>query len=208
MTTAHVLQRLNGDVKLGELKRLAREIKRDHDLALALWATGSYHPRMLAVLILDRQRIDQALVDRLTADLDVHSEDEQTRVMEWLMANQLAKAKPTIALMESWRQSASPLQRRTYWYYQGRKRWTGQASPPDTAELLGVLESDLAEEVPMVQWAMNFLAGWIGVFDPAFRARCVALGERIGLYRGDPVPRGCTPAYLPEFIAVEVGKRA
>jgi len=55
---------------------------------------------------------------------------------------------------------------------------------------------------------MNFTAGWIGVFEPQHRARCAALGERTGLYRDEVVPRGCTPGYLPEFIRVEVAKRA
>ncbi|WP_342561406.1 hypothetical protein NST84_17240 [Paenibacillus sp. FSL R7-0345] len=43
--------------------------------------------------------------------------------------------------------------------------------------------------------------------DQKHRARCIKLGEVAGLYKGDMVSRGCTPDYLPEFIAIEVGKR-
>lgn len=54
---------------------------------------------------------------------------------------------------------------------------------------------------------MNFTAGWIGIFEPSLRAQCIALGERTGLYRGQMVSKGCTPDYLPEFIAIEAKKR-
>lgn len=53
---------------------------------------------------------------------------------------------------------------------------------------------------------MNFTAGQIGTYQPEYRERCVALGERSGLYRDEPVPRGCTPNYLPEFIRIQAEK--
>ena len=85
----------------------------------------------------------------------------------------------------------------------------GKPPPEDnSAALLDALETDLADEEPEVQWTMNFCAGWIGVHEPEHRARCVELGQRTGLYKDDPVPRGCTPGYLPEFIRIEVEKRS
>ena len=53
---------------------------------------------------------------------------------------------------------------------------------------------------------MNFTAGWIGIHDPDHRSHCIQLGERLGLYQDEPVSRGCTPNYLPEFIRTEVAK--
>lgn len=32
---------------------------------------------------------------------------------------------------------------------------------------------------------MNFAAGWIGVYDEKYRAGCIELGEKTGLYKGD-----------------------
>lgn len=61
---------------------------------------------------------------------------------------------------------------------------------------------------PEVQWAMNFTAGQIGIHEPDYRARCVKLGEKTGLYKDEKVSRGCTPNYLPQFIDIEVRKRA
>ena len=67
------------------------------------------------------------------------------------------------------------------------------------------LES-LADEDPGVQWAMNFAAGQTGIREQECRSRCIALGERLGLYKDEPFSRGCTPNYLLEFIRIEVEK--
>jgi hypothetical protein len=54
---------------------------------------------------------------------------------DWLMANQLAKDKALISIMFSWENSPLALQRRIFWYYQARLRWTGKI-PLDNSELL------------------------------------------------------------------------
>ncbi|WP_353626399.1 hypothetical protein [Bacillus sp. JCM 19041] len=45
------------------------------------------------------------------------------------------------------------------------------------------------------------------VYDETYRARCIKLGEKTGLYKDEIVSKGCTPNYLPEFITIEVNKR-
>jgi len=193
--------------KLGELKKMAKEIKKDHGLAMELWSTNEFLPRMLAVLILDRKLLTQDFLKELDADMQAHGFDDRNRLMEWLMANQLMKSKHTLSMIESWENSSSALQRRTFWYHQGRLRWTGKTPPDNTDHLLNAIDARIVEEEPAVQWAMNFTAAWIGIFDEARRVRCIEIGERIGLYKEEVAPKGCTPNYLPKFIEIEVGKR-
>lgn len=193
--------------KLGDIKKLGKEIKKDHELAMELWATGDYHPRLLSTLIFDKKLLTQAAIDALAADLLDHDEMERNQLADWLLANQLMKAKMTIALLETWEESASPILRRLFWYHQARLRWTGQTPPENTGKLLEKLERKMATAHPDVQWAMNFCAGWIAVHEPEFRSRCIRLGEKIGLYKNDPVAKNCTPSYLPDFIRIEAAKR-
>jgi 3-methyladenine DNA glycosylase AlkD len=193
--------------KLGDLRTLAKEIKKDHDLAKELWSTGEFLPRLMAILIMDKKELNEDVVDLLFEDIEGHTLDERTQLADWLMANQLTKDKKTVALMESWENSPSAIQRRMYWYYQGRLRWTGQTPPDNTQSLLAGIEQKILNEEPEVQWAMNFTAGWIGVFDEPYRNQCIRMGERLGLYKDEIVPRNCTPNYLPKFIEIEAGKR-
>ena len=192
--------------KLGDLRKIAKEIKRDHDLALELWSTEGFYSRQLAVLIMDKRQLNQEFIDQIVKDIEIHEDDERLQIADWFMANQLMKDKKTIALIESWKNSPSVLQRRIFWYYQARLRWTGQVPPNNTEELLLSIEKNIEQEEPDVQWAMNFTAAQIGVFDAKQRARCIDLGINTGLYRDDVVAKGCTPSYLPEFIKIQVGK--
>lgn len=193
--------------KMGDIKSCAKQIKKDHPLAGELWATGEYLPRMLAVLIFDKKQLTAAAIDQLTTDIQQHEGLERDQLADWLMANQLMKDRALTELLRSWEDAPSPIQRRLFWYHQGRLRWTGQTPPDNTPALLKSLDAKMADEEPVVQWAMNLCAAWIGVYDKQHRARCVKLGKKVGLFKDEKPPRGCTPQYLPEFIRIESEKR-
>jgi len=203
----NILCQINNQTKLGDLRKIGKDVKKDHELAIELWSTKKFLPRLLAILVMDKKLLSQDLIDKLDKDMQDHPFDERNQLMDWLMANQLFKDKQAIRLMESWENSPSSLQRRIFWYYQARLRWLGQTPPPNTERLLLAIEKQIENEEPEVQWAMNFAAGWIGVFDRKFRTRCIEVGRKTGLYEGEMVSKGCTPNYLPEFIAIESNKR-
>lgn len=196
-----------GRVKMGDLKQLAKEIKKDHALAMELWSTGDYHARLLSTLTFDKKHLCEDVIDQLAADMMRHDGTQRCQLADWLMANQLAKDKLLTPLMLTFEKNPSPILRRLFWYHQARLRWAGQTPPGNSEELVLAVESEMAEAEPEVQWAMNFCAGQIGIHEPEFRDRCIHLGERLGLYKAERVSKNCTPSYLPEFIRIEVAKR-
>jgi 3-methyladenine DNA glycosylase AlkD len=195
------------DLKLGDLKKRAAEIKKDHDLATELWSTGEYYPRLLATLIFDKKLLAEEVIDQLAADMLQHDLKERSQLADWFMANQLAKDKKLAALMTTWENNPSPILRRLFWYHQARLRWVGQVPPGNSAELVDSLEKNMATAEPEVQWTMNFCAGQIGIHEAKFRPRCIKLGKALGLFKDEHVSKNCTPSYLPEFIRIEVAKR-
>lgn len=207
-TAENILEQISSkDTKLGDLRTIAKTIKKNHQLAMELWNAKHFFARQLAILIMDKKQLTEEVIDQLIGDINQHEEKEKLQLIDWLMANQLTKDKKAIALIDRWENSTSSLKRRIFWYYQGRLRWTGQTPPPNTEELVSKIETKISKEQPEVQWAMNFTAGWIGVFDQQYRKRCITVGEKTGLYKGKMVSKGCTPEYLPEFIAIESNKR-
>jgi len=193
--------------RMGDIKKLAAMIKKDHDLAIVLWATGEFTPRLLAVLIMDKSLLNQEVIEELVDGMSIHDEAQRNRLSEWFMANQLMKSKPTVKLLKSWEHHKMPTLRRLFWYHQARLRWTGQEPPENTAILVKTIKDKLSKETAEVQWTMNFTAAWIGIHDKQYRDELVMLGKEVGLYSDEPFVRGCTPNYLPEFIRVEVEKR-
>lgn len=192
--------------KLGDLRKIAKEIKRDHALAMELWFSRNFFARQLAILIMDKKLLSQEVIDLLVQDMEQHPKGERNQLIDWLLANQLSKDKKAIRLMESWENHPSSLLRRTFWYYQGRLRWVGQMPPPNSDYLLKNIEKNIVSEKPEVQWAMNFTAAQIGIFQKEFRSRCIAIGENTGLYKDETLARNCTPNYLPKYIAMQVAK--
>ncbi|HEY9420491.1 MAG TPA: DNA alkylation repair protein, partial [Thermoanaerobaculia bacterium] len=83
----------NGNLKLGDIKKRGAEIKKDHDLAMELWSTGEYYPRLLAVLIFDKKLLTENVIDQLASDVLRHDPKERNQLADWLLANQLAKDK-------------------------------------------------------------------------------------------------------------------
>lgn len=194
------------NTKLGDVRKIAKEIKKDHLLAIELWSTKLFFPRQLSILLMDKKLLTEDSINQFVDDINLHEENEKLQLIDWLMANQLMKDKRTIEYIENWKESTSSLQRRVYWYYKGRLRWMGKIYE-DSEELLSTIENQIANEPPEVQWAMNFTAGWIGVYEKELRQKAIEIGEKTGLYKGKMVSKGCTPEYLPEFIAIESTKR-
>ena len=55
-------------VKIPEVRKLAKIIKKDHELALQLWNTGIHEARILAALVADPQQVTPQLIDSWTKD--------------------------------------------------------------------------------------------------------------------------------------------
>ncbi|WP_219988878.1 DNA alkylation repair protein [Leucothrix pacifica] len=192
---------------MGDIKKRAKALKTNHELAKELWSTGEFQPRLLAVLIFDKKLLTPEFIDQLAAEMMDHDEGERAHIADWFLANQLTKTKPLTALLETWQNNKSPVLQRLFWYYQARLRWMGKAQPTNSDALMEAIEKNLASADPFVQWTMNFCAGQIGIHEPEYRDRIVKLGEELGLYKEERVSKNCTPSYLPEFIRIEVAKR-
>jgi 3-methyladenine DNA glycosylase AlkD len=57
-------------VSVYELRRVAKELGRDHELALALWATGNHEARLLASMVDDPEQVTEAQMEAWTAAFD------------------------------------------------------------------------------------------------------------------------------------------
>ncbi len=57
-------------VSVGNIRQLARQLGRNHELALELWNTGWYEARMLAVFVDEPELVTPAQMDRWCRDFD------------------------------------------------------------------------------------------------------------------------------------------
>jgi 3-methyladenine DNA glycosylase AlkD len=202
-----LLERLDGSRPLNaELRALAKTHGKNADLSAYLWKHGGYSARMLSLLIMDLKTVDVPVIESRLADLEAVEGKEQSQLLDWMIANVIMKKTALKNGTAQWRDDPSLLRQRVFWSVQARSvRAENHAL---NEELLSHIERELAAANERVQWNMNWCAAQIGIADERLRGRCIALGERLGLYRDYHVSKGCTSPFLPIWIGHVVGKKA
>ena len=188
-------------VPMGPLRTLAKQVKRDHGLGMALWQTGNFDAMVLGVMLMDPNVLTEddfeALLAGAYAPVLV---DELT--LRPLCGSPLAER-----FCHVWRHNPEDLKGRAGWNLAVDRVQRGACSPDELAILFSEVESGLQAAPAGKQWAMNYCLSMIGIHHDDWTARCLALGERLGVYRDLKVPKGCTSAYAPEWIRVGRAKR-
>ena len=187
-------------VKLGEIRKLAEGIKSDHALALELWDTGNLDARLLAVLLIKPKEVTAAGLNQLVRS------NRQMPVSDWLNSY-VVKAHPEKeALRQRWMQSDHPMAARAGWSLTA-ERVAKSPSGLDLAALLDRIEAEMATAEPEPKWTMNNTLAAIGIHHPEHRARALAIGEALGVYRDYPTPPGCTSPFAPTWIGEMVRRQ-
>ena len=172
---------------------VAKEIKTDHNLALKLWATGNLDARLLAILLMRPKALSAAEMDAMVRS------NRFTQVSDWLNSY-VVKAHPEKeALRKQWMESDEPIAARAGWSLTA-ERVAKEPEGLDLPALLDRIEREMADADPLPRWTMNNTLAAIGIHHPEHRARALAIGEKLGVYRDYPTSPGCTSPFAPIWI--------
>lgn len=188
-------------VKLGDLRKVAKQIKTNHQLALELWNTGNVDARFLSILIMNTNVLTADELDALVCSVKF------TRVADWLNSYVINKHSEKEELRLKWLKSADVMAARSGWsltYERVNKSPEGL----DILAILDLLEKEMGNAAPEVQWTMNFTLAAIGINFAEHRERAIAIGESLGLYRDYPVSKGCTSPFAPIWINEMVARQS
>jgi 3-methyladenine DNA glycosylase AlkD len=188
------------------IRAIAKEQGKNSEVAAHLWKHGGFSARMLSLLILDLKAVDVASVERMVSDLEAAEGREQSQLLDWLIANVIMKKSALKTETAKWRDDPSTLRQRVFWSVHARS--IRAENHELNEQLLQHIEREMPSASEKVQWNMNWCAAQIGIADERLRGRCIALGERLGLYRDYHVSKGCTSPFLPIWIGSVVGKKA
>lgn len=188
-------------VTSGDVRALAKKLKTDHDLALKLWATGNVDAQLLATLMIEPESLSADELDALTRTTTF------AHVADWLNAYVVAKHPEKDALHEKWMKSKERWTARAGWHLTATRVSQKDAGGLDLPALLDRIEAEMSKARPEVQWTMNNTLGAIGIHHAKHRQRAIAIGAKIGLYRDWPASKGCTPPYVPVWVAEMVKRK-
>lgn len=90
-------------VRLGEIKKLAKKIKANHDLALSLWNTKNIDARLLATLIIKPKELSVNEMDKIVQSVTFN------QVADWLNTYVVKNHPEKEKLRQLWMTAKNPM---------------------------------------------------------------------------------------------------
>lgn len=180
-------------VRMGDIRKLAKKLKTNHELAFELWETENIDARLLAILLLQPKDLSAKEVDKLVRSEKYHW------IADWLNSYIVKNHPDNETLRKEWMQTDDPMAARAGWNLTSIRI---EKSPEglDIPALLNRLEAEMGDADSSIQWTMNFALVQIGINFPAYRNRALAIGEKLGVYSDYPTSKGCTSPFAPIWI--------
>jgi 3-methyladenine DNA glycosylase AlkD len=188
-------------VNLTKLRAVAKDLKKNDELAGELWATGDTAARLVAILIMRPKAWSEAQLDEMLRDSRV------PKVHGWLVSYIVKKSPHAEALRRSWMDDPDPVVASAGWALTS-ERVNRKPEGLDLPGLLDVIEAEMADAPERLQWAMNETLSYIGIENPDLRKRAIEIGERLGVLRDYPTSPGCTSPFAPTWITEMVARSA
>lgn len=188
-------------VNLTKLRAVAKDLKKNDELAGELWATGDTAARLVAILIMRPKAWSEAQLDEMLRD------SRLPKVHGWLVSYIVKKSPHAEALRQSWMDDPDPVVASAGWALTS-ERVNKKPEGLDLSGLLDTIEAEMAEAPERLQWAMNETLSYIGIENPDLRKRAIDIGERLGVLRDYPTSPGCTSPFAPTWITEMVARKS
>ena len=188
-------------VNLTKLRAVAKDLKKNDELAAELWATGDTAARLVAILIMRPKVWSEAQLDEMLRDSRV------PKVHGWLVNYIVKKSPHAEALCLAWTDDPDPVVASAGWALTS-ERVNRKPEGLDLPGLLDTIEAEMADAPERLQWAMNETLSYIGIENPDLRKRAIDIGERLGVLRDYPTSPGCTSPFAPTWITEMVSRNA
>ncbi|MYW09075.1 DNA alkylation repair protein [Streptomyces sp. SID2563] len=187
-------------VNLTKLRALAKRLGKRQELAVELWGTDDTAARLVALLVCRPKAYTQGELDRMLR------EARAPKVHDWLVGYVVKKSPHAEELRLAWTGDPDPVVASAGWALTA-DRVVKKPDGLDLGGLLDVIEAEMRDAPDRLQWAMNTCLARIGIEHPEHRARALDIGERLGVLKDYPTPKGCTSPYAPLWIGEMVRRK-
>jgi 3-methyladenine DNA glycosylase AlkD len=188
-------------VSVANLRKLQKQIKRDHSLAKQLWVTGNHDCRVLATMIADPSQADDALLEGWAKDLSNY-------VITDAFAGYVSQTSSAREKAENWRRSDGEWTGRAGWLLLAQLAMKDPGLPNSYfADLLETIERDIHSQKNRVKDSMNSALIAIGIRNSELERLALAAAQRIGKVEVDHGETGCQTPEAAEYIRRTLQRR-
>ena len=184
-------------VRIGDLKQVVKKVKKNHELALRLYATGISDAMYLAGLIADESRMSKQELN------------DWVRQAYWYMLSEVAVADVAAQtpywneLSREWMKSEQELVACAGWATYSAAVSTRPNEELDLEEikkLLDVAERSIHSAPNRVRYDMNHFVICVGSYIPELSERARRVAETIGRVSVDLGATACKVPFAPQYI--------
>ena len=183
------------------LHALARRIRKDHQLAEELWASGIHEARILAALIGDSAKVTAEQMDRWARDFDSWD------VVDGCCRYLYAFSAPAWRKVEAWSRRSEEFVKRAAFSLAAYLSYLDKRSPDARFErVLRIVERESDDDRNFVRKSVNWALRQIGKRNLRLNRAAIRTAERIRL-RGSRAARWIAADALRELRSPEVQAR-
>jgi 3-methyladenine DNA glycosylase AlkD len=184
-------------VKVEDLKKIQKRIKKDYELALDLYATGNYDAMYLAGLIADDERMTREDLQRWVDGAYTHGISGCT--VAWVASGSRHGRELALEWIDSPRENTTA----AGWSTLGCLVAVRPDSELDLEELTRLIErvaATIHDQPNRARYAMNSFLMAAGIYVPALTDLAVRAAEETGLVSVDMGETACKVPYAPDYI--------
>jgi 3-methyladenine DNA glycosylase AlkD len=155
------------------LRKLARELGRDHPLAGALWRSGIHEARLLATMVDDPAKVTEAQADRWVRTLDSWD------ICDQLCGNLLDRTPFAVAKALEWSRRQPEFEKRAAFALMASLAMKDGAPERTLERFLPVIRREATDDRNFVKKAVNWALRQIGKRSEPLRRKSMATAERV-----------------------------
>jgi 3-methyladenine DNA glycosylase AlkD len=170
-------------VRMGDIQKLAKQLGRDHALALALWKTGVYEAQMLAAYVDEPTRVTPAQMDAQARAFDNWAICDTLCFALWVQTPH------AFAKIRKWASSRDEFVKRASFALLASVALKHEdARDAQFLRGLELVEKAATDDRNFVKKAVNWALRGIGSRNPALNEAAVALAKKLAAH-AEPAPR-------------------
>lgn len=187
-------------VKIGDLKKLAKKIKKDHELGLELYRTGNYDAKYLAQYIVEPKKMSKEILDEWVNAADGYS------LSEYAVSAVAAESPFALECIRDWikctgdnSEAVKAAGYSTYSYYISMIP-NEQLDLDEISSLIKEIGTKIHSEQNRVRYTMNGFVISVGTYIPELLDQAIATAEAIGKVSVDMGDTSCKVPLAKEYI--------
>jgi 3-methyladenine DNA glycosylase AlkD len=184
-------------VKVGDLKKLVKDVKKDQELARALYETGNSDAMYLAGLTVNPKTVTKELLQ------DWVKKAYWYMLAEYTVASLAAESDYARDLAREWIQSEDEMIATCGWSTYANYLSITPDEKLDLEEIAALLkqvEDTIHEEKNRVRYTMNNFVISVGAYLPALHEQAIEAAKKIGKVHVDMGQTGCKVPLATEYI--------